>query len=69
MVVQQLARFYPFDAQASPPSLGAILILLIPAASLVVFVLALPAAIQELAGHRLMRRQSTGASPLAGRRV
>ncbi|HLB64741.1 MAG TPA: hypothetical protein VJJ46_07850, partial [Anaerolineales bacterium] len=60
MVTEQVASFYPLESSASPPSLRAALLLLIPSGALVIFILSAPTAMRQLAGRRLGRRPALG---------
>jgi ABC-type spermidine/putrescine transport system permease subunit II len=63
MVADRLAPLYPTDPVPTPPSWTAVLLLLIPFGAPVVFLLAAPTAVQELAlwaRQRRKRRQPTG---------
>ena len=60
MVTEQVAPIYPLESPASPPSLRAALLFLIPSGALVIFILSAPTAMRQLAGRRLGRRPALG---------
>jgi peptide/nickel transport system permease protein len=57
MVADQLAPLYPIETVPTPPSLTALLLLLIPIGAPVIFLLSAPTAVQELALWARRRRR------------